>query len=291
MNIPSMNPSFTSSARASWPAAAVLLAWAGHLHVLAQHQHLNVGATHPEAGAALTFANAASFDTASAWFMPMPLQTNGLHAGLFRAGSLTFTVLPATPDFGGPSPGHPAPGARVMAEIVSLDGPIGGEIGFWDSDGIAEADTVTHRIPVGTRHGSWRLALSEGDGSAGTDPYGHIHGRFWTASTPGLYTLGLRAVDVSTSGPAGGPWHAASPVLQLHLQAGTTLDIITISSNPPALRFAAEKGRTYQILHAPVLQPSAWHVLAGPFTGNGRVQTYQGPLPDEPSAFFRLQVP
>ncbi len=170
----------------------------------AQHLHLNVGAASLAEGSNLAFINGPALDIRSGWFLPMPFQTHGLHNGLYRGGSLTFTALPASPDFGGPAPGHAQWGARIVAQVESLQGPQSGELAFWDSDGIAEDTEPKFRIPVGATHGSWRFNLSEGDGSPGSDPYGHIHGRYFTTTTQGLYVLGLKASTSAPRDPAAG---------------------------------------------------------------------------------------
>ena len=270
-------------------AVPALLAFAA-FKLPAQHLHLNVGASRPEKDIPLSFINGNAFSTNSAWFLPMPLQSQGLHNGLYRAGSLTLAALPATPDYGGPAPWHAALGSRVMAEVVSLEGPHGGEIAFWDSDGIAESDSITFRVPVGTAHGTWRFALSEGDGTPGADPYGHIHGRYFTTTTPGLYTLGIRAVDASTSAPDGGPWHAPSPVLQFHLQADATLQFIPNPAGNPSVQFAVEKGRTYVLLFSTGVEPTAWRPVWGPAIGNGTVQSVLVEKPTLTAGYYRLLI-
>lgn len=256
----------------------------------AQHLHLNVGASRPVKDVPLSFINGRSFSTNSGWFLPMPLQTHGLHNGLYRAGSLTVTALPATPDNGGPDPWHAALGSHIMAEVVSLDGPSGGEIAFWDSDGVGESDSVTFRVPVGTTHGTWRFALSEGGGSPGSDPYGHIHGRYFTTTMPGLYTLGIRAVDVSNSAPDGGPWHLPSPLLQFHLQADVTLQYLPNATGNPSVQFAVEKGRTYVLLFSTGVEPTAWRPVWGPAIGNGTVQSVLVEKPTLTAGYYRLLI-
>lgn len=63
--------------------------------------------------------------------------------------------------------------------------------------------------------------LSESDGSPESDPYGHIHGRRFTATKPGVYTAWFRAFDTSVNGANGGPIHAPSEALPIRFLAGT----------------------------------------------------------------------
>lgn len=284
-----MNVSVSTLLRAAWGIPALVSLAPSVLH--AQHLHLNVGASRPQQDVPLSFINGHVFSTNSAWFLPMHLQTNGLHNGLYRADSLTLTVLPATPDNGGPDPWRPALGSRIVAEVVSLEGPPGGEIAFWDSDGVAESDAVTFRVPVGTTGGTSRFALSEGDGSPGSDPYGHIHGRYFTTTVPGLYTLGIRAVDVSTSAPDGGRWHGPSPVLRLHLQAGATLQYLPNPAGYPSVQLAVEKGRTYVLLFSNGVEPTAWRPIWGPTVGNGTIHSVMVAKPTSETGFYRLLLP
>jgi hypothetical protein len=73
-----------------------------------------------------------------------------------------------------------------------------------------DATEITFTVPVGTTAGTNRFALSENDGTAGADPYGHIHGRMFSATVPGWYVAGFRLVDTGRNGPGGGPRHAPS---------------------------------------------------------------------------------
>jgi hypothetical protein len=115
-------------------------------------------------------------------------------------------VLAATAGYEGPVPGAPALGALIFAQIVSVEGPVGGAFAFWDTG----ATSPTISVPVGSANTNLHR-ISENDGSPGSDPYGHIHGQQLTATRPGLYTVAFRAFDLSTNGAGGGPIHLPSP--------------------------------------------------------------------------------
>jgi hypothetical protein len=254
---------------------AVLLSPAAPL--LAQHAHLNAGAVGSTAGTPLSFANGDLFVTNSGYFLPLKAATNGPYAGFYQ-GSLTLTALPATGDNGGPTFAHAAPGAHLEAEIASLSGPTGGAFGFWDSDGEEDATELTFSVPVGETAGQRRFTLSQNDGSPEADPFGHVHGRRFTATLPGLYVVGFRLVDTSAHGPGGGPLHPASSLFPMYLQAGTT--IAGIEQEPAGwfITFAAEKGRTYQLQQASQLSPQAeWQTVGEPLVGAGKLERV-GPL-------------
>ena len=66
---------------------------------------------------------------------------------------------------------------------------------------------------------SFQFALSaamDGAGQPGGDPFGHLHGRRWTFTDPGTYTIGFRAIDTSVNGLGGGPIHASSEILYMN---------------------------------------------------------------------------
>lgn len=114
------------------------------------------------------------------------------------------------------APLHAHTGAWLWVEIVSVSGPPGATFGFWEEN----SQVVTHSLPANQPTGNPRFVISEGIDDAGEDPQGHIHGRAWTADKPGNYQVGLRLVDLSTTGPGGGPWHASSIIYQFQFTAG-----------------------------------------------------------------------
>jgi hypothetical protein len=135
------------------------------------------------------------------------------------AQTLTFTALSATDLGTGQVLGRALLGSRLAVQVTDVAGPAGGAIGFWEGDGENPGNQVTFSVPVGTTGGTSSFVISENDGAPGSDPYGHIHGREFTATTAGLYTVGFRLVDGSTNGPGGGPLHAPSSVLSMFFQA------------------------------------------------------------------------
>jgi hypothetical protein len=191
---------------------------AGTLAVQAQHGHLNVGAVGTAQGDALTFANGAIFAESSGYVKAMPLATTGARVGYY-SGSITLTALPATVANGGPAASAPALGSFIQYGIVSVTGPVGGQFAFWD----AGATTPTLSYTVGYSSVAPTLIplsdVSIGAGSAGADPFGHLHGRNFTVTIPGEYSVGFQAFDTSVNGTGGGPIHSASPVLTVKFSA------------------------------------------------------------------------
>lgn len=263
------------------------LPWAG-ICLGASHQHLNAGAYGSEPGAALYFVNGDRFAASSGYVVALEKTETGTHAGLHR-GSITLTALPGTLDYGGPTFDHAAFGAHLEAVVVELDGPIGGRFGFWESGGEDEGAELTFDVPVGMRGGTNRFGLSETDGSPGVDPYGHVHGRVFTATAPGLYTVGLKLVDTSRNGAEGGPLHRESELFRLQFQAGVTVARWEADGGEVRVNFGAFSGYSYQLESSPSLGGgAAWESVGELVRGDDHVREIRVPRTGE-RMFFRLK--
>lgn len=265
----------------------VLCLWTAR--VQAQHFHLNAGSSSPEQNAPLSLVNAPQFDTNAAYNVFLTLANSGPSAGLYQGAGVTFTALPSTLDNGGPAPGHAAEGAFLQLECVSVSGPAGGVFSLWmQQPGDATKSDLLFSLPVGTNHAGFLLPLSESDGSPGSDPYGHIHGRTFTADLPGLYVLGCRVVDTSTNGVAGGPIHSPSDIFYFYFQAGTFLSATPPHSGSMSLFWGTTVGQSYTLESSPDLNASDWTPIAGPFDGDNHLALTEikiGPS----QLFFRLR--
>lgn len=181
----------------------------------ASAQHLNAGAVGQNQNDQLVWANAAELASSSGYVQNLTLATSGRYAGYYN-GNITFVALHNT-DAGGP-----ALGSFIQAEIVSVAGPDGGFFGFWEGVDLGGGVTPTFNIATGSDNLSLRYTLSDaslGAGLPGQDPFGHIHGRRFTASEEGLYTVGFRAVDASVNGTGGGSIHAPSDIVYIQFAA------------------------------------------------------------------------
>lgn len=192
----------------------------------AQHNHLNAGATGTTQGAKLTFDNADDFGTSSGYSKSLTFADSGVYAGFYQ-GNVTFTVLPTTVDNGGPVANAPAPGSFIRVGITSVNGPAGGKFAFWEEDATAPTYSfgVGYDAPSPTK--LWDLSdASLGAGTAGADPFGHLHGRNFSATVAGDYVIGFRLFDTSENGAGGGPIHNPSDPLFIKFAAvpepGTT---------------------------------------------------------------------
>ena len=273
---------------------AVGLFFVGGSAAQARHQHVNAGATAATLGSPLFFANGSQFDAASGFFIQLTLTNHPVYGPIYSGGSdVTFTSLAATLNNGGPDPNAALLGTRIEMVFESVQGPKEGSLSFWDSfDGFFEATEITFSLPPGTTNGIQSTFLSENDGSPGADPYGHIHGRKFSVDRPGLYTIGIRLVDVGGNGPGGGPMHTASGLTFFNFQAGLTIATLTLAGDLTTLRFATISGVEYFIESAGSLDPTAsWKTVAGPIPGTGKLVSVDLPGPSAAQSYFRLRIP
>jgi len=177
------------------------------------HGHLNIGALGLTPGDPLAFINGPDFAADTGYVRTLNFTNGGRFAGYFE-GNFTLTVLPATAPHAGPDPAAPAPGTFVRFQMTCLSAPAGGKFGFWDSGSTAPSESL-----AAGQTGTSLWAMSESDGWPGRDPYGHIHGRRFTATKAGPYTVAFQAFDTSTNGPNGEPLHSPSASLIVALQA------------------------------------------------------------------------
>jgi hypothetical protein len=259
----------------------------------AQHAHLNAGALAPAQGSQLYFGNGTSFITNSLFIQPLNFTNAGPYAG-HHQGSVTFTSLSGSPFTGGPATNAALPGSQLRLRFVSVNGPAGGSFGVWDVDGFNydenEAETLTFSLPVGTTNGTNTILLSENNGEAGADPFGHIHGRHYSAAQPGLYVVGLQIIDTSENGPGGGPVHAPSAIFPMYFQAGFTVDSFLLSSNETVFTFGAQSGRTYYLEATTNLSAATvWTNVDGSLSGNNRLRTLADPGANGERKFYRVR--
>lgn len=226
------------------------------------HGHLNVGAAGTSQNDPLLFDNGADFATESAYVFTLTYTNSGTYQGYFQ-GNITLTVLAATPAHGGPVPNAPAPGSWIFAQLAAVDGPAGGAFGFWD----AGATNPTLSLASGTT-GTNTWVLSQNNGVAGTDPYGHIHGRRFTATKPGIYTVSFRALDFSTNGAGGGAIHAPSDILKIYFQAGINIQSLRPDASGVHVVFGARLGADWVLQAASSLSSTNWQDVGSPVTGN-----------------------
>lgn len=234
-----------------------------NLVALAQdHGHLNVGTVGTNQNDQLAFEHAEIFATSSNYVKTLTYATAGTYAGYYQ-GNITLTAVAATEAHLGPFTNSPALGAHLFAQLVSVDGPAGGAFAFWDTG----ATSPTFSLAGGTT-GTNTWQLSQNDGSPVTDPYGHFHGRRFTATKPGIYIVGFRGWDYSTNGVNGGPIHTPSEILKVYFQAGDQIRLIEAYTNKVHITFGARAGFTWQLQDATEVDSPKWQDIGDLIAGD-----------------------
>jgi hypothetical protein len=205
------------SRRLSLPLLALAAALVCGSSAQAQFGHLNAGAVSQDAGVPLLWVNGAIFATNSGYSQLMPISVSGTYAGYYNSGP-TMTALPTSDanDSGGPSPYAALQGAFINVQLTLFSAPAGATFSFW------ETGQVVPTYVLGVGDTTPLIALSDaalGAGNAGADPYGHIHGRRFTATAAGDYIVGLQLIDTSEFGPGATPLHTPSDTLFMRFTA------------------------------------------------------------------------
>jgi hypothetical protein len=251
----------------------------------AQHGHLNVGAGGIGQGDPLIWANGADFIDASGYVKTLEFAATGRYAGSYQGG-ITLTALPATPAHAGPDPDAPALGSHIHFQMACLDGPTGGAFQFWDATGTAPAESLA---PGQSGTNFW--VLSENEGAAGTDPYGHFHGRRFTATRPGVYKIAFTAFDLSVNGAGGGPIHMPSESLTVAFQAGViVMDVAPhVDESRVQVRFGAQAGYSWQLQSSDELGETAdWQPIGQAIVGQDLVVERIDDRPPGARRFYRV---
>lgn len=227
------------------------------------HGHINIGSAGVNQNDPLIFDNGSIFEVATNYVKTLALATSGTYSGYYQ-GNITFTALAATPAHAGPELNAAALGAQIHAQLVAVDGPAGGVFSFWNTG--ATNPTIS-LVAGGAGTNTW--LISENDGSPGSDPYGHIHGRRFTATKPGIYTMSFRALDFSTNGTNGGAIHTPSQVMKVYFQAGFNVKSIEPDVDHTHVTFAASVGKTWVVEASNSLATNAvWTTISAPIVGD-----------------------
>jgi hypothetical protein len=263
--------------------AAIGMAAAAATSQAQVHGHLNVGAVSTARNAQLIWDNGADFIASSDFVSTFYPSNSGRFAGFYN-GNITLTALAATSANGGPAPNAPALGSYIQFKMSCLEGPSSGTFGFWDAGSTAPSISLA---PGQSSSVLWRL--SEGDGSPGSDPYGHIHGRRFSATKPGIYKIAFTAVDTSTNGTSGGPIHTPSAQLPVYFEAGMNLRSIAMAANGTRVKFAAPANFAWQLQSCGVVKTGAvWISTGAPVTGDDYFHEVTDQTPGGTNRFYRV---
>lgn len=225
--------------------------------------------------------------------------TTGGGDPVLKEQGFSFVALSSDPFF--PEDDHAHPGSWIWCEIVSVTGPPGAKLGFWDSQRSYYFDDPTYSLPTNQPTGNPRFVISEGGDEEGADTYGHIHERSWTTDKPGDYQVGIRFIDLSTNRPGGGPWHQPSQTYVFHFKAGP--DFTPVGKLVPGegmtltwpsrmgisdTAFPAETGIVFTILRSSSLAAGDWTAIGSVTGTTAATATFTDPSPPAAKAFYRL---
>lgn len=245
--------------------AVSLLLTASPIH--AQFLTVNAGAESSAAGSKLTFVNGPAFSSVSGFFQPLvyTIVTNFVLTNvIYSTTNLQFWSLSST------NPGGPAKGAHVVCEVLSVTGPAGGVLFFWEQ----AWRTPTYAFPVGVPPtvGSNRFDVSDlaiGAGQPDADPVGSIPLRRFTVNTPGEYLVTFKLHDTSSNTAAAGPMHTPSDPVTIKFTTGLDLALTRIVRNPTnaveTLTFKQSALTNVFVEANTNLSLDAWVSVAGPF--------------------------
>lgn len=251
----------------------------------AQHAHLNAGAQSTNQNARLIWDNGANFIASSGYVKTLDYTNSGRYAGYYQ-GSITLTAVPATPEHGGPHANAAALGSFIRCRTSCLEAPPNGEFGFWE---VGATNPTISLAPGQTSTNLWRL--SESDGSPGSDPYGHIHGRRFTATKPGIYKVGFTAVDTSTNGDSGGPIHTPSEELPVWFQAGINIASLRRTGTVNTVTFGAPANRNFTLEYSTNLATTnGWTPVGAPIMGNDRFRSLEDADASGSQRFYRVRM-
>ena len=251
----------------------------------AQHGHLNAGAYGRNQNDELYFANGQDFVDSSGYVKTLTYTNSGRFAGYYE-GNISLTVLPLSAEHGGPDANAPAAGSFIQFSMACLSGPPGSSFGFWDTGSTSPTDSV------GPGETSTNLfQLTESDGSPGSDPYGHIHGRRFTATKAGFYKVGFKVWDTSSNGTNGGPIHRPSEVLPITFQAGINIVQVARTGLVNSVHFGSMAGRTFTLEYTTnLVDTNLWAPVSGPQLGDDFFKSIDDPSAAESYRFYRLRV-
>lgn len=215
---------------------------------------------------------------------------------LFPNDAFSF-IAKSNGEYDADTAGHAHSGAYIWMEIVSVSGPPGAKFGFWEEGYTSPTVSFDTNQPTG----NFQFVLSEGFDFAGEDPFGHIHGRAWTADKPGEYLIGMRLVDLSTNRPGGGPWHTPSQVYTYRFSAGPSFQPAgqLIPGTGYVLTWKSEMGHwtndvlqsgvSFGVERATSLSPANWQNIGTVLGTTAATISFTDPSPPPGPVLYRLK--
>lgn len=248
------------------------------------HGHLYISATSQIQGAPLYFDNASAFELSSGYVKMLTLNSNAAsrYNGRYE-GNITVTPRSTNTlrgaDYG---PNAAAPGSVIYFQITNVAGPTGGSFEFWEATGSQPAFS----IPVG--NGATNVVkVTDASGAPGGDPYGHIHGRRFSATQPGIYLVTVQAHDLSTNGPGSGPIHIPSAPVTIAFQAGFVVASVSRPGTATTVTFGTALTHDFTLQATTNLLLGAWRNVGTRLRGTDYFQTVVDSTTN-PATFYRV---
>lgn len=247
---------------------SLFAACSGALVLPAQVVPVYAGAEGTTPGSKLRFANASVIDAASGYAQPLvfTVVTNiTMTNALYQSTALQFHALSSKTN-----EGSAAIGAFAVCEVLSVEGPEGGVVSFWEQGAMAP----TYMFPVGATPNPARnrfdvSAIELGAGLPDGDAYGAIPGRRFSVNKRGEYQVTFRLHDTSSNHPTlEAPIHASSEPLTFRFTTTveTFISRVALTSNVTTL-VLKQGGLTNLFVEAREdLVTGEWAPIAGPFS-------------------------
>jgi hypothetical protein len=157
-----------------------------------------------------------------------------------------------------------APDALPRVELVSVTGPAGASLSFWEPG----ATTPTWSRPTGwTAAEGERPSLAVYEDATG---YGHIHGRAFSVDAAGVYQVVFRALDETAR-------HAPS----------LEKTVVFTALDAPQLCFTSRANLSYDLQVSTTLADDDWSTIDF-VSGTGGPLEFTDPLAARPRVFYRL---
>ena len=244
------------------------------------------GATTNIPGGTLVFEHAPDYVASNLFcFGTLPGTASDSSAAGYYTAAQVFSARPAA------DPNAAAPSTVIQVKLLSVEGPAGASVGFWEADAGSYGTNLTWSVPVPSAGNTNLIRVTEVPNSATNDPYGNIQNRALTFSKPGLYKVTWQLVDTSTNGPSGAPLEQPSEPFAIYYQADITIAGITIDTNGVNITFAAiDNSFYYNIdISASLGADAKWEKWRENTHGDGRVHTVTIPK-NGPINFFRIII-
>jgi hypothetical protein len=246
---------------------SLIAACSGALVLPAQVIPVYAGAEGTAPGAKLRFANASVIGADAGYAQPLvfTVVTNfTMTNALYQSTALQFHSLSSKTN-----EGAAAIGSFTVCEVLSVAGPEGGVLSFWEQGSMAP----TYMFPVGATPNPARSrfdvsAIELGAGLPDGDAYGAIPGRRFSVNKRGEYLVSFKLHDTSKNHPTlEAPIHTSSDVLTLRFTTTveTFISRVALTNNVTTL-VLKQGGLTNLFVEAREdLVTGEWAPVAGPF--------------------------